>query len=171
MVARCGNLCYNDGIGEYRRVPKMVRTKKVVHVSFIDAIKNYWMGYVNFDGVATRREYWYVWLFRLAVACICVMFLTPTWYAVVWALMFLPSRALAFRRFHDAGLSGWLYLGPFVFVLVYSAIRSSMWEFMLNLEQMPRDLLVIMLMYVAYLFALLVVFVQPSKTKDNKYRK
>lgn len=91
--------------------------------------------------------------------------------AIVSAIMFLPSRALAFRRFHDVGLSGWWYLGPLLFITIYSTIRNNMWTFMLGLDMFPTDLSYILLLFIIYAFALLIVFVQPSKLKGNKYRK
>lgn len=149
----------------------MARTKKVVPVSFADAIKNYWLGYIDFEGSATRREYWYAWLFCLFVAFVSTFFFGRILTAIVSAIMFLPSRALAFRRFHDVGLSGWWYLGPLLFITIYSTIRNDMWTFMLDLDMFPTDLSYILLLFIIYVFALLIVFVQPSKLKGNKYRK
>lgn len=149
----------------------MARTKKVVPVSFVGAIKNYWLGYVDFEGSATRREYWYAWLFCLFVACVSALFFGKTLGTIVSTGMFLPSRALAFRRFHDAGLSGWWYLGPLLFITIYSMIRNDTWSFMLGLDMFPTDLSYFLLLFIIYVFALLIVFVQPSKLKGNKYRK
>ena len=149
----------------------MARAKKVMPVSFWGAVKNYWMGYVDFDGCTTRREYWYVWLFRLMLMFVCLILPSAVLWSIVSAVMFLPSRALAFRRFHDAGLSGWWYLAPMLFITIYSAIRSDFWVFLLNLDQFPGDLVWITLLSFVYLIELFVVFVQPSKMKDNKYRK
>lgn len=148
----------------------MARTKKVTPVSFFRAIKNYWLGYVDFQGVSTRREYWYAWLFRAIVLFVCLMFPSRMLWSVVGAVMFLPSRALSFRRFHDAGLSGWWYLGPTIFLPAYCVIRDEYWMFALNLDYVPLDMIFIMFLCVAYLFELLIVFVQPTKEKNNKYR-
>ena len=77
--------------------------------------------YANFNGRARRQEYWMFVLFNLlitiALAVICfgigqamdIPAITSIY--VIYALgVILPSLAVAVRRLHDIGKSGWFYL-------------------------------------------------------------
>ncbi len=139
-------------------------------VPFGVAIKNFFTKYFDFQGTATRSEYWFVWLALFVLRVIFVALPLGILGTILWAIVFLPSRALACRRFHDVGLSCWWYLAPMLFLLVFGMLRMNMWFFLLNLGQMPMDLLVMIGLYFVYISGVLVVLVQPSKLKNNKYR-
>lgn len=85
--------------------------------------------YVNFSGRARRKEYWGYTLFSIlgffaaAIVGIAVdsalgnmtsdnpvAFATLILVTLWWLGTLLPSIAVAVRRFHDVGLSGWLLL-------------------------------------------------------------
>ncbi len=149
---------------------KVKKKELVASVSFVDAVKNYWRGYVRFNGTSTRREYWFAWLFCL-VFNFGAHLLGAVFGMVVSIAMFLPSRALAFRRFQDVGLSGWWYLIPYCVLLVWSQLRLPVWGMLVNLEYMPWDLLMFSAFFVLWLLFLLYVFVQPTKVENNKYTK
>ena len=116
---------------------------------FIDVLKK---RYVQFYGRAPRREFWYFILFsiigRLLLSIIDgivgLTFIlgidpqgTPVQVGILSMLfslgLILPSIAIAIRRLHDIGKSGWWYLLaiiPFVnvigiFVLIYFFITPS----------------------------------------------
>jgi len=93
-------------------------------VQFGDAIKNGFLNYANFRGVASRSEFWYWCLFSyLLVPAGTSIFdsaiglalgmqnftLTNTLAALA---LLLPNIAVAVRRFHDAGFSAWWYSIP-----------------------------------------------------------
>ncbi|GAA5439976.1 DUF805 domain-containing protein [Deinococcus caeni] len=105
---------------------------------YVNAIRN---NYANFQGRARRREYWMYTLinsiitFVLAIPISGVLMglamqtdagmdpsaaLTGSTliFAAIYALYalatFIPSLAIAVRRLHDAGFSGWLYLLNFI---------------------------------------------------------
>lgn len=139
-------------------------------VPFGTAIKNFFTKYFDFQGTATRSEYWFVWLALFVLRVIFVALPLGILGTILWAIVFLPSRALACRRFHDVGLSCWWYLAPMLFLLVFGMLRMNMWFFLLNLDQMPMDLLVMIGLYFVYVSGVFVVLVQPSKLKNNKYR-
>lgn len=91
----------------------------------IEAYKKFWGNYFNFSGVATRSEYWYVWLFNnlVCVAIIISMGLCETeeilnligdLYGIYGLLILIPSLSILFRRLHDSGHSGWYCLFWFI---------------------------------------------------------
>lgn len=115
---------------------------------FIDTLKN---RYAAFKGRATRSEYWYFLLFSIIIALILTaldsMIINPllgiqplveTARTGILGTLFsfgtlIPSVALAIRRLHDIGKSGWwILLGVIpivniigIFVLLYFFIKDS----------------------------------------------
>ncbi len=71
-------------------------------ISFGKAISIGWKKYADFEGRATRSEYWYWVLFYI----LCFY---PT-LGIGAVVLFIPSIAVAVRRLHDIGMSGWWYL-------------------------------------------------------------
>ncbi|MFE5492000.1 DUF805 domain-containing protein [Streptomyces virginiae] len=85
---------------------------------YLDVLKKY----ADFSGRARRQEYWMFVLFQIA-AIIIVSILdavlgTSPWLYALYALgTLLPNLAVAVRRLHDLGKSGWwllISLVPFV---------------------------------------------------------
>jgi uncharacterized membrane protein YhaH (DUF805 family) len=93
-------------------------------------------GYADFRGRARRKEYWSFYLFYvLAVAAAVLVGVAidgaagnldgeePIFTGVLGGIailfFFLPAIAVTVRRFHDLGLSGWLYLLFFVLSFAY----------------------------------------------------
>ena len=91
---------------------------------FLNTIK---YRYAKFDGRASRSEFWYFTLFyaliSLALALVDIFVVNPMLGAtpdqaaqgglleLLFALaMLIPSLAIAVRRLHDIGKSGWWYL-------------------------------------------------------------
>ncbi len=79
--------------------------------------------YVQFEGRARRKEYWYFVLFSalfsllLAVAGLAMGLIWLQWaYSMV---VILPSLAVGVRRMHDVDKSGWFLLIP-----IYSLILA-----------------------------------------------
>ncbi len=111
---------------------------------FLDTIK---YRYAKFDGRASRSEFWYFTLFytliSIALAFVDFLMINPMLGAtpdqaarggllqILFALaMLLPSIAVAVRRLHDIGKSGWWYLIAFIpivgpFVLLYFFVLDS----------------------------------------------
>ena len=111
---------------------------------FIDTVKN---KYTDFNGRATRSEYWYFVLFYFIISLILTLIdvnfinphldLTPeaamqgSVLTGVFALaLLLPQIALGIRRLHDTGRSGWWYLLILIpilgwLVLIYFYILDS----------------------------------------------
>ena len=99
---------------------------------YLKALKNY----VGFSGRARRREYWFFTLFSLlmtiALSILDLIIFNLSSETVLgmftgaYALaVFIPTLAVAFRRLHDTGKSGWWLLinlvpgiGTFVFFVL-----------------------------------------------------
>ncbi|MBP1542210.1 MAG: DUF805 domain-containing protein [Prevotella sp.] len=73
-------------------------------MGFIDAIKSVLSQYAGFSGRARRSEYWWWTLFSLLWAWI------PIVNILLGLIFFIPSIAVAVRRLHDTGRSGWWIL-------------------------------------------------------------
>ncbi|HLV41787.1 MAG TPA: DUF805 domain-containing protein [Brumimicrobium sp.] len=81
--------------------------------------------YADFNGRARRKEYWMFFLFNMLFAFAAVfldnIFGTANpeigygvFYAIYVLAMFIPSLAVAVRRLHDIGKSGWMILVAFI---------------------------------------------------------
>jgi uncharacterized membrane protein YhaH (DUF805 family) len=80
---------------------------------FTNALKNH---YADFTGRARRAEYWYFMLFNVLLSFVfgfvAGMIKLP-WLASIYTLaVLLPGIAVAVRRMHDVGKSGWFVLIP-----------------------------------------------------------
>ncbi len=106
---------------------------------YLDILKN---KYAMFGGRARRKEYWYFVLFNLlaSIALGVIDGITGTYsedaglglLGGIYALaVFIPSIAVAMRRLHDTGRSGWwllLALIPilgFLVLLVFMLLDSE----------------------------------------------
>lgn len=81
-------------------------------VSFVEAIKLFFSNYTNFSGRSRRSEYWYAALFNVLVALVLgVLPKSVSFIGTLWTLgTLIPGLALAIRRLHDIGKSGWWLL-------------------------------------------------------------
>ena len=68
--------------------------------------------YVNFQGRATRAEFWWFFLFNAIIGFILSLFGdVGTIISGIWSLaILLPQLGLGARRLHDINKSGWLWL-------------------------------------------------------------
>lgn len=115
-------------------------------MSFTDAVKSVYRNYAKFDGRAQRSEYWWFVLFTAlvslglflvgglvySVARTSTVFTVVTIALIIFLIVsFIPSLAVAVRRLHDTGRSGWWYLIVFIpyigaiVLLVLLAMPSS----------------------------------------------
>jgi uncharacterized membrane protein YhaH (DUF805 family) len=103
--------------------------------------------YANFNGRARRAEYWYFVLFNVIASAIVGFIgglmdfqLLGNIYSLA---VLLPSIAVAVRRMHDVGKSGWFILIPiYNFILAVTAGDSGENEYGPDpKEQSSSDLL------------------------------
>ena len=84
---------------------------------YIKVLKNY----AVFSGRARRKEYWMFVLFNIIFAIVAIILdnilgtaMEGVGYGLIYALYMLaviiPSIAVAVRRLHDTGRSGWMIL-------------------------------------------------------------
>ena len=69
--------------------------------------------YVNFEGRATRAEFWWFFLFNVIVSVVLNIFGPKIGGTLsgIWSLaILLPYLGLSVRRLHDINKSGWLML-------------------------------------------------------------
>ena len=97
-------------------------------MDFQTAVKTCFSKYADFNGRASRSEYW--WFVLAEVIVLIVASLIHQFVYVIAALGFLlPALAVGARRLHDIGKSGWwLLLGliPLVnLVLLYFSVQPS----------------------------------------------
>ncbi|MEV7321592.1 DUF805 domain-containing protein [Streptomyces sp. NPDC093970] len=98
---------------------------------YVDVLKKY----AVFSGRARRQEYWMYTLFNLIAAIVLAivgrLIGFPALAAIYWLAVLVPTLAVAVRRLHDTGRSGWMILVGFIplvgwiFVLVWLATEGK----------------------------------------------
>jgi len=78
-------------------------------VNFIDAIKICFTKYADFNGCASRPEFWWWFLFTV-VASLALQAVSYNLSGAFSIATFLPSVAVGARRLHDIDRNGWWQL-------------------------------------------------------------
>ena len=81
----------------------------VESVSFPEAVKLFFLNYINFKGRSRRSEYWWICLFNMVLSAILTA-AAPDIAGLWTVIVCIPTLSLAVRRLHDIGKSGWWYL-------------------------------------------------------------
>ena len=119
---------------QYQYQPPQYGEPSHGRVDFIEAVRLFFVNYINFTGRASRSEYWWVVLFAFLagiVASVLDMLLKTQVLAGLVSLAFLvPSLSLYVRRLHDIGKQWtWIFMGliPFAgwIILIVYACRMS----------------------------------------------
>ena len=90
-------------------------------MNFTDAIKTCLSKYADFNGRASRSEYWWFVLFVFVVGAASSI-VSHALAGLFHLAVLLPSLAAAARRLHDTNRSGWLQLIALIPVLGWIAI-------------------------------------------------
>jgi len=87
--------------------------------------------YANFNGRARRKEYWMFFLFNILISIILNLIDANAGNEVlgtVYSLaMLVPGIAVAVRRMHDVGKSGWYVLIP-IYNLILACTEGTAGE-------------------------------------------
>lgn len=83
-----------------------------MNITFGEAISRFYKKYTDFNGRATRAEYWYPCLYMLIVGILLACFgKTGSVLGGLFSLAnIIPGIAVGIRRMHDIGKSGWWIL-------------------------------------------------------------
>lgn len=100
-------------------------------MNFQQAVRSCLAKYVRFSGRSARSEFWYWQLFLVLAGLAAMIFdagiglhRNPIG-SIFWLMTLVPSIAVAARRLHDVGRSGWwLFL---YFVPIFGWIALLMW--------------------------------------------
>ena len=91
----------------------------------IAATKDGFIRFADFSGVSTRSQYWYFVLSTTIASLIAQIAFGDFGSNVVSLITLLPTIAVAVRRMHDVGKSGWFILIPiYNLVLVLSPSKG-----------------------------------------------
>jgi len=91
-------------------------------MNFPQSVSTCFKKYLDFKGRASRSEFWYFFLFYI-IASFVAGWLIGSFVAllggsvnvllvvlsVVFIALFIPALSVTVRRFHDFGVSGWMY--------------------------------------------------------------
>ena len=97
-------------------------------MNFPQSVSTCFKKYLNFKGRASRSEFWYFFLFYILASFLggfVIGFLMSPYgesallsvLIIVFVGLFIPALSVTVRRFHDFGVSGWMYCAfivPFV---------------------------------------------------------
>jgi hypothetical protein len=98
-------------------------------MTFGEAISQCFSKYAEFNGRASKSEFWWWMLFILLASLACRM-ISPLLSSLFSLATLLPSLAVTARRLHDIGRSGWwqlICLIPLLgwIVLVYWCVQDA----------------------------------------------
>lgn len=89
--------------------------------------------YATFNGRARRSEYWYFFLFNGVIAFVLgfleglISIGTPILSSIYSLAVLIPGIAVAIRRMHDVGKSGWFVLIP-IYNLILACSNGEVGE-------------------------------------------
>ena len=78
----------------------------------IDALKDGFNRFADFSGVSSRSQYWYFILGTTIASVIAQVSFGDLGGNLVSLITLIPTIAVAIRRMHDVGKSGWFILVP-----------------------------------------------------------
>ncbi len=122
-----------SGVAQYA-APTVVGGRPPQMMPFVDAFRACMQKYANFEGRASRSEYWWfaLWVQVLSIpAGVVDGFVSPEVGlvgALVSLILLLPGLSVGVRRLHDSGKSGWNLLWVFTIIGVFYVLYLSIIE-------------------------------------------
>ena len=132
-------------------------------VGFGTAITNFWTGYFDFVGRASRSEFWFGILFVFVLNWLFAALFGGIIATVASAVLFIPTMSLSVRRFRDAGISVWLYIIPMLIIYLLPIIRGADWYRMMSVNVVTSGMFGYSLFFIAFMIFCVVVGCLPSK--------
>lgn len=154
----------------------MKKENTVKLIGFKEAIRNFFAKYTDYDGTATRAEYWWVQLFLLLIIIGAGVFLLlgsvmpflmifSVVFLMFFVVMIIPCIMLGIRRMHDIGISGWWLFGIVLVETLFSKVASGLYV-------VNEDVAGV---FICFAFCLSIINISllclPSVYENNKYRK
>jgi uncharacterized membrane protein YhaH (DUF805 family) len=92
--------------------------------AIIESISDGFKRYAEFSGVSSRSQYWY-FILGTSVASIIIGWILGDFGSNLFTLAtIIPTIAVAVRRMHDVGKSGWFILVPiYNFILLITPTK------------------------------------------------
>lgn len=115
-----GQQGYQQPFGQMPQAPAM---------GFFEAITKCFHNYANFNGRATRAEFWWWTLFSFLVGVAIGWLPIIGW--IVSIAMLIPGLAVAWRRLHDIGKAGgfyfigWIPVVGWIFMIIWYCTKSE----------------------------------------------
>ena len=132
-------------------------------MTFTESIKTCLQKYVDFNGRASRSEYWWFFLFTFIVRI--VTFWIPFIGIIIALGLLLPSLSVTVRRLHDTNRTGWWVLLP-----VGLALGGVVAGTILSFIGLPVvGIALIAIGSIGGFVVLLVFLIQPSDPGPNQY--
>jgi uncharacterized membrane protein YhaH (DUF805 family) len=138
-------------------------------MDFQSAVKTCFQKYVDFNGRATRSEFWWFFLFCFVVSLILGVISNYISWAFSLATI-LPTLAVGSRRLHDTNKSGWLQLGFYISYII-AFVLMGFGAASLMTSSSPNMLLIALggILMLATLIVFIILMVKESDASENKY--
>ena len=145
---------------------------------FIKCLKQY----SDFNGRARRKEYWMFYLVQFLFGLILftadvILFVLPSDAFPILTMLyvtfaFFPSLAVAVRRLHDIGKSGWWYVKVCLVIYVVTIVLAILYAIggVYSIDILTYiSKAIFMVMYIGALVWFIVIFCKDSEPHENKW--